>query len=132
MSTAAQFGRFVLTGGGATAIHYAIFWAVLRAEWANPVVASSVGFAVSALANYAANARFTFRSTRPHAEALPRFCLVALAGLFWNAVLIWLMHSVLGVNLLLAQLVATVCVLGWNFALNRIWTFSGQVTTKRA
>jgi putative flippase GtrA len=124
MNWAPQFVRFAMTGGLATLLHYAILIALVTWGRIDPVVASSIGFAVSTVLNYAVNARFTFRSERPHAQALPRFVAVALVGFGCNAVLLWVLHTIAGLPYLLAQVAATVGVLGWNFVMNRTWTFA--------
>jgi putative flippase GtrA len=124
MSPFEQFIRFAIVGAIATAIQYAILIALVHGALAGPVVASSFGFAVGALANYALNRSFTFRSSQAHAEALPKFAIVALLGLAVNASLIWLFHIPVGLHYLLAQVLATGGTLLLNFTLNRIWTFS--------
>ena len=124
MSRFEQFIRFAIVGGIATAIHYAILIVLVQSALADTVAASSVGFAASTLINYALNRSFTFRSSQAHAEALPKFAMVALLGLALNASLIWLFNISIGLHYLLAQVLATVGTLSVNFALNRIWTFS--------
>lgn len=128
MSRFDQFLRFAIIGGLATAIQYSILIALVESAVAGTVIASSIGFAVSAVANYMLNRRFTFRSTKAHVEAFPKFTIVALLGLTLNAFLIWLCNIVVGFHYLLAQVLATVGTLLWNFTMNRIWTFSSLPT----
>src|SRR5438128_7750584 len=85
-----QFIRFAIVGGVATAIQYAILIALVQGALAGAVAASSVGFAVSGIVNYALNRSITFRSSQAHAEALPKFAIVAVLGLAVNASLLWL------------------------------------------
>jgi putative flippase GtrA len=124
MSPFEQLIRFAIVGAIATAIHYAILIALVQGALAGPVAASSFGFAVGALASYTLNRNFTFRSSRAHLDAVPKFAIVALLGLSVNASLIWLLHAAVGLHYLLAQVLATGGTLLWNFTLNRIWTFS--------
>lgn len=119
-----QFIHFTMVGSVATAIQYAILIALVRSELAGAVSASCAGFALGAAANYALNRRFTFRSSRPHVQTLPRFAIVALLGLAVNAGLMWLSHVPLGLHYLAAQVLATLGTLVWTFTLNRAWTFS--------
>jgi putative flippase GtrA len=119
-----QFARFAGIGALATVLHYAILIAFVQYGLVDPVTASTIGFALSALGNYALNRTFTFRSSRPHTEALPRFAAVTLLGLAINASLIWLFHILVGLHYLLAQVLATAGTLSWNFAVNRTWTFA--------
>ena len=123
MSVKTQFVKFALVGGLATAVHYAILVALVESLRWPPVAATSVGFAVSALGNYLLNRRFTFRSRRRHVEAAPRFAVVAVVGFWINAGVVWLAFDAAGLHYLVAQVVATLATLGWNFAGNRHWTF---------
>lgn len=123
MSMQTQFVRFLLVGGVATALQYAILIILVQAGMASVITASTTGFVISAIANYAMNRRFTFRTDAAHTQAFPRFLTVALIGLAINAALIWLLNSELGAHYLVAQLMATIVTLAWNFSLNRLWTF---------
>lgn len=116
-----QLFRFLLVGGGATALHYAIYL-VLLLLGVSPVPASSVGFVISASFNYQLNRRYTFGSSRRHAEALPRFIATAAGGLALNAAILAGLTQ-LGLHPVPAQFGATMATLAWNFLLNRLWTF---------
>ena len=58
-----------------------------------------------------------------HSVGLPRFLLVAAVGFVLNAALMAWMTASLGIHYLVAQVLATLLVLLWNFAANRHWTF---------
>lgn len=124
MKLSEQFIRFLFVGGSATILHYAILIALVQSGFAGPVVASSIGFAISALFNYALNRQFTFRSANPHSRAFPRFVTVALTGLAINATLLWIFVKTGLLHYLVAQMLATVGTLLWNFFINKFWTFS--------
>ena len=117
-----RFVRFALVGGTATAIQYGVLVLLVRGLGMAPTPASSIGFAVSAVVNYALNYRFTFRSDRPHGPATARFGALAGAGLLVNS---GIMHVMVGMRVpyLLAQVCATAVVLFWNFVGNSLWTF---------
>ena len=123
MSALQQLLSFSVIGGIATGIQYAILIVLVQARIADAVTASSIGFVSSACVNYALNRRYTFRSARPHGDALPRFAAVAGLGLALNAALVWAFHVALGLHYLAAQVLATGGTLAWNFVLNRVWTF---------
>jgi putative flippase GtrA len=119
-----QFLRFLIVGTLATALHYAVLIGLVQSGLAVPVVASSIGFALSAAFNYAANRHYTFRSARDHTAALPRFVAVMIVGLAINASVLWFLSEPLRQPYLLAQVIATGFTLFWNFTANRRWTFS--------
>jgi putative flippase GtrA len=87
-----------------------------------PTAASSIGFVLSAGANYLLNYHFTFQSNRPHGPAAMKFGLLAGTGLLINAAIMRLMTGA-GVHYLVAQVCATGVVLLWNFIGNTLWTF---------
>jgi putative flippase GtrA len=118
------FRAFLLVGGASTLLHYAILFVLVEAMHADPVVASTVGFALSGLVNYRLNHRLSFRSQRSHASALPRFATVALIGLQLNWGLVYVGVYWIGLHYVVAQIVATTLVLVWNFAANGLWSFA--------
>ena len=115
--------RFLLVGGSATMMHYAIMGCLINFMTTTISIASAIGYMLSAFYNYWANAHFSFGGNHRHTRSLPRFFSTALAGLAIN-------HFVLlaGISfnqqLFTAQLIATVAVLTWNYIVNATWTFA--------
>ena len=120
---APKFARFCLVGTVATALHFAILIAGVRLVGVDAVIASSVGYVAGAIASYALNYGFTYRSMRPHQEAVPRFILVLAIGLALNAALMAIQINLLGFHYLAAQVLATGTVLVWHFAGHLHWSF---------
>jgi putative flippase GtrA len=118
-----QFGRFVLVGGFSTALQYLILFALVRGAGVEPVAASTIGYALSALANYDLNYRLTFRSRQPYLGGIARYAVVMTTGLLLNGAIMFAGTRLLGLHYLLAQVAATVAVLFWNFFAHRRWTY---------
>ena len=123
MARLVQFQKFVVVGGIATATQYAVLVGMVRILGANPVFASSCGYVISALLNYYLNHRLTFRSSRSHGRALPRFAVIAAVGLLINSTMVWALSDRGPLPYLAAQVIATATVLLWNFSANKKWTF---------
>lgn len=121
---ATQFVSFGAVGAVGTVAHYTLFVALV--EWAavDPVPASVAGAALGALVNYLLNYHYTFRSDRRHRDALPRFLAIAGLGLSLNTLCMALFVDSFGMHYLVAQVLATLSVLIWNFFANRHWTFA--------
>ncbi|MBR1668335.1 MAG: GtrA family protein [Bacteroidaceae bacterium] len=51
--------RFVIVGVVATAIHYGVYWLLMK--WLNVTVAYSIGYAISFICNFLLTSFFTFR-----------------------------------------------------------------------
>jgi putative flippase GtrA len=124
MKEIGRFGRFVLVGGAATAFQYIVLIACVQELSLAPVAASAIGFALSSVLNYCLNYRLTFRSSRAHTSALPRFLLIAGIGLGANSIAMWALTKPAHLGYILSQLIATTLVLLWNYIANRKWTFS--------
>lgn len=124
-----QFVSFALIGAIGTSGHYMTLISLVELAHISPVIATTCGFVVGALINYILNYRFTFRSNKPHHEALSKFLTVALLGAAVNTGLMYLLNQQLGLHYFLAQLLATGLVLVFNFLLNRIWTFAETHST---
>lgn len=114
-----------MVGGAATALHYLITLVITTLGWAPVVVASTIGFLLSAVFNFALNARFTFAAKTGDAGQGLRFaCTVATGCLINGAMLYGGIH--VGMPAILAQLVATAVVLAWNFTISSRWVFRHQ------
>ena len=120
-----QFFWYVVAGGIATAVHYAVLIALVEGVGVSAAPSAFIGALCGAVVAYLANRYITFPgSSARHIQAMPRFMAIALLGAVINGVLVWLGVQQLGWHYLLAQALATVLVMGMTFRLNRIWTFA--------
>ena len=118
-----QLVRFASAGTAATATHYLMLILLVELAGVNPTVASVIGYGVSWVVNYSLNRRFTFKSARPHREALGRFVSVGVMALLLNSTAMAIATAV-GIHYLVAQVLATSLVFCWTFTCNRLWTFA--------
>lgn len=119
------FLRYFLSGGMATALHYALLLALVELGGVPAAPSAVVGALCGAVAAYAINRSVTFTSsTAPHQQALPRFMLVAASGGAFNGAMVWAGVHWLNWHYLVAQALVTVLVLGLTYRLNRSWTFA--------
>ena len=120
-----QFFWYIVAGGIATAVHYAVLIALVELLGLLAAPSAAIGALCGAGASYLLNRRMTFTgSGAGHVKALPRFTAIALLGALLNGVLVWLGVQQFGWHYLLAQALATVLVMGLTFRLNRLWTFA--------
>ena len=118
-----QFLRYAGAGAVGTALHYAVLIALVQFALLDAVLASTTGAVAGALVNYTLNHRYTFASGRAHRHALPRFALIAAAGVALNALVLAAVLAIAGPHYLVAQVVATGAVLAAGYLANRAWTF---------
>ncbi len=115
--------RYAMVGAVGTLAHYAVLVVLVERGRVSPPVATAIGFTMGALVNYFLNVRFTFQSTRPHREAMPRFFAAAAAGMAANTGIVALGVNVFRLHYIVPQVVATAVVVFGTFCVNRAWTF---------
>jgi len=118
-----QFFSFAGVGLCGTALHYAVLIALVNLARLDPLVGSAAGAVAGALFNYRMNYTFTFKSRQKHRVAMTRFFILVTIGLFLNIAFMAIGLEILHLHYLLAQAVATVLVLFWNFGWSRFWAF---------
>jgi len=123
-NTISQFLMFAGIGAIGTLGHYTTLIVLVQFYTVDPVFASSFGFVVGAIINYILNYHFTFRSDKPHREALTKFLIVATIGAGINGFIMYAGVENTNINYLLVQIFATSVVLLWNFVVNKLWTFA--------
>lgn len=123
-----RFTRFVAVGGLATLLMYALLIVGTEVLGLAPVVSSVLAYVLSALANYALNHRFTFRSAQAHHVGLARFAVVSGVGLLLNTAIMYVGTEMYSWHYLLVQVFATILVLFWNFLGSHLWTFRVSVS----
>lgn len=117
-----QFLRFAAMGVLGTAVHYAILIFLVSGFNQSAGISAMIGATAGALTNYFLNYHFTFASDRRHREALPRFMAMAAVGVGMNGLIVEALTRY-EVNYLVAQVVATLVILGINFTVSRLWIF---------
>lgn len=119
--SARSLATFLCVGGASTAAHYLVMLLLMRAGV--PVaIASGTGFALSALLNYLLNEQLTFHSNEQRKVTAPRFAAVAATGLLLNHLLLTALIGA-GLPAVPSQLLTTLGVIVWNYAIHGAWTF---------
>jgi len=118
-----RFIKFLGVGGTATALQYGLLILLVEANLAPAVIASGISYAVSSVLNYLLNYYFTFNSDAHHHRALLKFIAVACVGLSINTSLIYILIEQISIHYLIAQALATLTVLLWNYFAHKHWTY---------
>jgi putative flippase GtrA len=113
---------FALVGCLATAVQYLILVMLVRLGW-NAAISSALGFvASSASVGYWMNYHYTWSSEKRHYETMTKYLLLCLFGICLNTSIVYMLTSI-GLFYLLAQVIATVITMLFNFVSNDRWTF---------
>ena len=126
-----QFVKFAVVGGLGTIVNLVVLKATLFA-WdqfaaSTPFVveafASGLAFAVAVVNNYLLNRWWTFRSTGTMSTEFLKFLIVSLSGLVLNELVFYVFRAELEISVMISQMLAILCVLPFNFIVNKLWSF---------
>lgn len=90
--------RFVLVGLAATLCYAVLAWTSTTRLGLPPPVASLASYAAAAVLSYLGHRHLTFRSRRPHGEAVPRFAGISVAGYGVAFLAPWLLTDRIGAH----------------------------------
>ena len=126
-----QFVKFAVVGGIGTIVNLIVLkgslyvWDQLAVS--TPFVveafASGLAFAVAVVNNYLLNRWWTFRSSGAMSTEFLKFLIVSLAGLALNELAFYIFRAQLQISVLVSQMLAILCVLPFNFIVNKLWSF---------
>ena len=116
-----QFFQHVLTGGLATAAHYAIMWIALALSFI-PVLATTSGFVVGATTRFVFSYFHVFDPEQRAVRALPRFVLALALQMLANAGLLSLLLCA-AYPVWPSQLLTTSALVILNFVAHKCWVF---------
>jgi putative flippase GtrA len=126
-----QFFKFAVVGAAGTVVNLFVLKATLFL-WGRligdptldvEVFASGLAFCVAVGNNYVFNRWWTFHATGSFAGQFVKFFIVSVAGLGLNEIAFWVCRTQFGLDVLISQGVAILCVLPFNFIVNKLWSF---------
>ena len=122
--TLAQLSSYLMSSILGTALHYLVLFVLVSIFSLPTIFASTCGAMAGAVTIYFLNYFLVFKSVRRHREALARFFIVVVLGIFLNGIILNFLVSILDWHYLILQIITTIIVFIGNFILNRSWTFS--------
>ena len=127
-----KFVRFLIVGASGTVLDFVLLIVFKEAFHLATLIANVMSYSCSIVNNFTWNRLWTFPEARDKHIAMQfvQFAGVSLIGLTLNTAIVLLLETPLGDLLhdpengyLPAKVIATVCVVMWNFLANRFWTF---------
>ncbi len=121
-----QIFAYAIGGGGMTALHSLVYWALAAVLGVEPYVANSIAAIIAGMAGYILHSRFTFghgRAPGMDRQALGRYLVVSLLCYALNSFWVWGIVKQSGYSVAMS-IIPMVLVTPWlGFVLNRFWTF---------
>jgi putative flippase GtrA len=126
-----QFVKFAMVGATGTVVNLVVLKATLflwgrligDPTFSVELFASGLAFGVAVVNNYLLNRWWTFRATGSFSVQALKFFIVSCAGLGLNELAFWVFRGQLDIGVLISQGLAILCVLPFNFVVNKLWSF---------
>ena len=118
-----EFLKFSVVGSLSSLAYIIILYILSHSFGAQFALASIPSYLGAMVVNYSLQRFWTFGSIRPHMEALPRYLLTHLIGMFINWLGILLFYNELNMNFLVAQFISIALVSAWSYMAQKIWVF---------
>lgn len=116
--------KYLISGGLAAAVHYAILIGLVNIYAVNPFIATFIGLTIATFINYPLQYYWTFKNFVPHYIAFPKYIMVTSIAYSVNLFCFWVLHELIGIHYIIAQMIATGIALAINFVVNSRFTFS--------
>ena len=120
--------RFLVSGGIATAFHWATLWGLIHLQ-VEAVLASSIGAFVGAVVNYFLQYFFTFKTKRRHKHTILAYIPAVSISWLLNLGLFYSLYGGLFSEPLVAQVVTTSIIMLVNFLLYKKVVFRAKSDT---
>lgn len=115
--------KFAGVGAIGTLLHYAVLISLVEINQVGVVYATTAGFIVGAIFNYAMSFKYVFHSEKKHSNTLPKFLSIAVITGFLNSTVMWTFAEIASIHYIGAQIIATGVAFTANYLINSKWTF---------
>ena len=118
-----QFLGFLLAGTCATIVHYSVLIFCVELILIGPVTASSLGVIAGATTGFYINRNFVFKNNASIQIAFIKYLIMAGFSALINIIIVWFSIYILHFYYLIAQIIATISMILYNFTCCRRWIF---------
>ena len=110
-----QIIKFLIVGGTATIIDFAIFFTLHDLLKQNTILSNIIGFSISLIYNYTASIKWVFNVKKESKTNFLVFLILSIIGLIINTVIVYITIEKLKWYSLLCKVIATSIVMVFNF-----------------
>lgn len=116
--------KFCVVGASGMLVDFSCTYLLKEKLKIDKYLANSVGFVLAASSNYFLNRLWTFQSSnKAISTEYLMFFIIALAGLGFSNLFVYLFHDRLKLHFYFSKLLAIGIVTIWNFTMNYLFTF---------
>lgn len=115
-----QIFKFVVVGGIATLIDWAIYYILFNYFHIFPLISNIISYSISVIYNFIMSVKWVFDTkNKSMKRLLLEFIILSLIGLIISEFIIWLFLELLSFNSFIAKILSTLIVMVINFVLRK-------------
>lgn len=122
-SSKVQFFRYLFVGGSASIVDLIIFFLLIQYLGMHYLWAAFIAYMFGLMWNYTLGLLWVFKSKHPRLLEFLMVFGIALGGLFWTELLLWLTVEFVHLVPLVAKFIILWIVLFWNFGMRKLFVF---------
>ncbi|MBO6145236.1 MAG: GtrA family protein [Bacilli bacterium] len=118
-----QIFKFVIVGGTATIIDWAVYYVLYNFLHIQPLIANILSFSVSVIYNYVASVKWVFdvNQEKSKKRMFIEFMIFSIIGLLLSELLLWIFIDLISINAMISKIIATAIVMVFNFITRKIF-----------
>lgn len=115
-----QIFKFVVVGGIATLIDWAIYYILFNYFHIFPLISNIISYSISVIYNFIMSVKWVFDTkNKSMKRLLLEFIILSLIGLIISEFIIWFFLELLSFNSFIAKILSTLIVMVINFILRK-------------
>ncbi len=115
---------YLIVGGIATIVEWIFFYLFDSIFAVHYIAATVAAYIISTFANWLSGRMIMFKaSKRGIISELLSIYAASVIGLLLNVLIMWLLVDMIGVESMIAKIMATGIVFGWNFAVRKLFIY---------
>ena len=122
-TTHMQFLRYFFVGGSSAVVDLFLFTVCVKYAGMHYVPAAFVGYMGGLAWNHILCIFWVFESKHNRAKELLMVFAIAIGGLLWTWLLLYVLIDLIGMDAVLAKMVSQILVLFWNFTMRKFYVF---------
>jgi putative flippase GtrA len=122
-SSYVQFFRYIFVGGSASIVDLIAFALIIKYLGMHYLLAAFFAYMIGLVWNYTLGLLWVFKSRHRKLIEFAMVFVIALGGLFWTEVLLWIAVEYFDLMPLVGKFIVLWIVLFWNFGMRKLFVF---------
>jgi len=118
-----QFLRYFFVGGSAAVVDLLVFTVLIQYAGFHYIVAAFIAYMCGLAWNHILCVIWIFESKHQRIHELLIVFSIALGGLLWTWLILYVAITLLGIDPVIAKMISQILVLFWNFTMRKFYVF---------